>query len=119
MKSFFGQKTGATLEILQFFSQTKSRMLMRSLSKKTSEFYDKNRLNVNRVSSNAPAISSVDMKDIKEFEEFSTHSGKHNDHVTKIIHLKGDLFLICFRDFCFDLVDMAAIDAKDEADDIG
>ena len=58
------------------------------------------------------------MKQTEEFEEFSSNrKDVHNDHVTKIINVKDNLFVICYRDFCFDLVDMGEFDDEEGSQD--
>lgn len=39
---------------------------------------------------------SVDLTDTQEFSE-----GVHESNIVKMVHLKDDHFLICFRDFHF------------------
>ena len=105
--NFFCRNKGPTLELLSFFSQYQARSLLKRLSKKTTQFYHKNRHDVNRL-----CLSVLQGVEVSSKTDFN--SGVRTENIVKVIHLKDEKFLICYRDFTIELVDINHLQSAGE-----
>ena len=111
---FFGKNRGATLSVLQFFTEYKATMLLMVLSKKTREFQNRFSEDIARVC-HLPFYESVELKrtgmgikDKAKVEEFQ--KGVRDMFVVKVMHVKDDLCIIAYIDGIFELVDMTKLE---------
>ena len=111
---------GVTLSVLSFMSEYSATRLLLSLSKQSRAFLDKHRHHINRQClPNYPECGSIkEAKGKGGIERVVFQKGlRQKMHVHQVMFVKDSLFVIAYKDFTFDLINMDDFEKFQTADE--